>query len=372
MASLPGHVCDGAGGAFTPLVLELAEPLDLGKVKVRFDYSASDPDGVTREGDGTPLNPHIYKPAGGHLRIWKKDGMQDRKKADAGDPEGDYVKPGIDYAATNLGTGRMILLYVEGIQNSAALGDQRIKVEVNPAVGGAVCEDAVRCTVIKVDLDVDSDNNNAFAPPEGSDKEDQIEDRSGNNDYPGKYVEVNHKDTDQDGIPDYAYGFDWDGTSGNADDECASAEFTPLPIEIKEPVDIEKAVLKITYSISDPAALTRSAEPNYKYTLPEGYLRIWTNNASAPRNKNSVLALTDPGAFVPPATYEDLSKLGFLASSRTVLFYVEAVKPSASVADQCIRVELDPDGDGPAEWVAADAARITAVKAYLAACQGQP
>ena len=132
------------------MVLELAEPIDLSIAKIKFTYSDSDPDGVTR----TPDVPHVYTPASGHLRIWKVNGSVARLMAEVS-TGGHYVKSDSEYVMSDLGSGRTIALYVEGIDNSATVADQQIKVEVDPDGPGPaafMCNDAVRVTILKVDL----------------------------------------------------------------------------------------------------------------------------------------------------------------------------------------------------------------------------
>jgi len=52
-----------------------------------------------------------------------------------------------------------------------------------------------------IDLDIDSDNNNAFNAPARSDEEEDIQDDPS---LPGKIIAVNNQDIDDDGVPDYA------------------------------------------------------------------------------------------------------------------------------------------------------------------------
>jgi hypothetical protein len=142
---------------FTPLVLELPEPLELEKVKIRLTYSASDPNGVT--GSGTQADPYAAAP--GHLRIWKVDGSVNRNISEVSPGgEGHYVKPDSEYKSSALGPGRTITLFVEGIKESSSIADQQIKVEIDPngddEEPGFIGEDTVRVTVIRVDLDIDS------------------------------------------------------------------------------------------------------------------------------------------------------------------------------------------------------------------------
>ena len=144
----------GAGGAFTPMRLELKEPIDLETAKIKFIYSCSDPKGVVMTPAATPADSDQYVPASGHLRIWKRDGTENRKMAEVND-EGDFVKSGQQYDATDLGyeSGRSIVFYVEGIAPSEKMGDQQIRVEVVPdPEKSLICRDVVRCTLLKAEL----------------------------------------------------------------------------------------------------------------------------------------------------------------------------------------------------------------------------
>lgn len=227
---------------------------------------------------------------------------------------------------------------------------------------GQKMTDKLRVTVNPVDLDIDSDNNNEWYDPQRTPDEDKIEDHSGDGDHPGKIIIVNDNDDDGDGIPDFADGFNKFGGTSN---QTANEHFIPMVLEIKAPLDLSVAKLKITYSASDPAQIQRSgngtAESPYVYTPAQGHLRIWTKKGDvAARNMDSVAAGI-PGDYVPPGEYT-LSKVGLLAIGevRRKTFYVEAIARSDSIAADQIKVELDPDGDGPLDYTAGgDAVRAT-------------
>jgi hypothetical protein len=355
-----GNSGANAGGTFTPVILEVAEPVDLSAVKIKFTYSESDPDGVGRTGTGTPSDPYIYAPAVGHLRVWKKDGSDDRIKA-AANAGGDYVMPDVDYTAADLGIGaaRVVTLYVEGIDKSATLGDQEIKVEMDPDGSGAAgyqCSNAVRVTVCRADLDVDSDNNDALAAPARTDYEDQIEDDSTK---PGKYIEENRGDVNSNGVPNFADGFDkWGNAGANA-----GGNFTPMILELTGPFD-PSAQIKFTYSDSDPDGVTRtgtgtSSDP-YIYAPAAGHLRIWTKDGSADRKKAS--------AGLPGGDYV-MSGVGYLAADLgggpVITLYVEGIDTSTTQGDQEIVVEVDPNSDLPAGYVCSNAVRVTVCRVDL-------
>ena len=174
---------------------------------------------------------------------------------------------------------------------------------------------------------------------------------------------MNDGDKDGDGIPDFADGFDFDGTGGTDDDSNTSEQFVPLVLELSDAIDLDVAEVKITYDDSDPADVTHQGTPPV-YAPGEGTLRIWKNDGSEDRNKNSAKDAQNPGDYVPSDTFA-ASQLGLSGQTRTVTLYVEAVAASASVADLRIAVEVDPDGDGPAGFIAQDAVRVTAVNVAI-------
>jgi hypothetical protein len=219
--------------------------------------------------------------------------------------------------------------------------------------------------VIKVDLDIDSDNDDDFGEPDHDPAaEDAIE---ADTDKPGKYVIVNDRDAESDGVPDYADGFDWDPSLA-ADGSNTKDDFVQLTIDLPEPIDLSLARLRITYSASDPdpsnpAGVART--PAGVYMAPTvGHLRLWKKDANEARDWHSVKDAT-PGDFVPSEDYDDLSKLGFGGAGgvRTVKLYVEGIKKSDSEADQELKIEVDPDGTlGSATWTCDDIVKVTVLR----------
>jgi hypothetical protein len=351
-----GSSSQTAGEQFTPLVFELPVPIDPAKAKVRLTYDASDPAGVTREGTAPD---YTYTAAPGKLRIWTKPGDQPRNKAGVTNG-GDYVAPGtLSPAALGLQGNGAVTLYVERIGPSSGPGDAQIKVEVDPdgdeGPAGFMLVDAVRLTVLRIDLDVDSDNNSALGAPDRSDLEDQYEDRENDPDHPGKFVMVNDDDTDKNGIPDFADGY------GETFAQTVGDHFPPIELELPVPIDVSKARVKLTYDACDPSGVQRSGTaPDYVYTPAPGKLRIWAKQAGEARNKASI---ADGGDYVPSGEFL-ATTLGF-QSNGTRTFYVEGITPSSGLGDAQIKVEVDPDGDGPAGWVGLDSVRLTLLRVRL-------
>ena len=246
--------------------------------------------------------------------------------------------------------------YVEGL----AAGEAEL--ELTFERDSAICNDLVALMVIRVDLDIDSDNDNGTADPGRSEAEDAIEDSVDGETHPGKFVEVNNGDDDDDCIPDFADGFDLDAQAGNADDACANEVLVPLILEIPEPIDITSARLRFTYGASDPWGVQRSGStPPIAYTAPSGHLRVWTQ---LDNRDGATVASDSAGHYVPEGEF-DSAMLGFGEEQRVIKLYLEGVAPGSSGGDQRIVVEVDPDGDGPTGWVAADAVRTTVVQTDL-------
>ncbi len=127
-----------------------------------------------------------------------------------------------------------------------------------------------------VDLDVDSDNDNAQNAPARNEAEEQIEDDAAK---PGKYAAANVNDKDADGVVDFADGFNQDGTAGNADDANASDKFTPIVLEVPGGANPPGVKYKLSYSGSDPAGVTKDTDG--VYTRPSGDIRVWKKDGNA-------------------------------------------------------------------------------------------
>ncbi len=180
---------------------------------------------------------------------------------------------------------------------------------------------------INVDLDIDSDNTNGFAAPDRNQAEEQIEDDAT---QPGKILAVNNNDDDDDGIPDFEDGFDLDGIAGTDDDINLQEDFAHLVLDIAELTDPAQVQVVIAYDA--------------------GRLRLWTKDGHEQRDQTS---------YLPPGTYE-AALLGFDDTIKSVTLYVEGLSVSETLADQRIEIEVDSDGDGPAESLS-DAVRATIV-----------
>jgi len=256
---------------------------------------------------------------------------------------------------------------VEGVEVSAVLGDAVMTLEYD-CDGDNVFErsDTVLATVIKADLDVDSDNTNNTPDfgPQRIDAEDDIEDRD---DLPGKVLCVNNDDDDSDNVVDWGDGYNLDGMSGNpmqmADDANAMEDdFVKMVFEIPAPVNLAVARVRVSYNDSDPAVVTINNTPPNRHPQA-GNLRIWTKNGNVVRKKEKINAMP-AGDFVAEGVYK-ASDFGLSNAMRAVDLWLEGIRPSPTTGGDRILFEIDPDGDGPAGFQCADAVRVTVCQIEL-------
>jgi len=155
---------------------------------------------------------------------------------------------------------------------------------------GATAEDKAKLTVSFVDVDVDSNNNEGFELSTTADDkyEGEIEQADG---QPGKYVGVNDDDSNADGVADYLQGF---GTSGPAVTAIAGEAFTPIQVGFANPFNLLQAVVRLTYSDSDPLAIVNGQVP------ADGNLRLWLDDGDAARDGRSAAA---GGDYIPSGDY---------------------------------------------------------------------
>ncbi len=345
---VPGSEDDTtANEQFVPIVLEAPDRIDPESVMVQLVYDAAPPSQVQRSGEAPN---YAYQPGAGHLRLWLKDGSEARNGARIQDG-GDWVSTD-PLTAAQLGFdsgGGPVTLYLEAVAISSALADQRIRLLIDPDGGEGPenweeYQDAVRCTLFEVDLDVDSDNTQCFEAPERNQLEDGLEDAEWK---PGKVVPVNDDDSDEDGVPDYADGFNGDGIAGNADDVCSTEAFTPLVLELPPFADPAAATIEFAYDLAPTG------------TEPSGAARLWTKDGQTPRAAELV---GDGGDLVPAGAAVSAAAYGYSAEVYSRTLYLEGVGLS-SVAGECrIAVALDPDGAGPLPVLALDAVRCTVAR----------
>ncbi len=176
---------------------------------------------------------------------------------------------------------------------------------------------------------------------------------------PRLFVTVSPGDVDNDGIPDCADGYDRDPDDPR-DDESRGMVFTRWPLHLSLcATNPEQALVRIAYHASDPQAVT---EQDGEYALPDGVMRLWAVPAGKYGRSGQSVDSRPAGHYIPPGTYT-ASALGFSATQRRIMLFVEGVTP---VASQDLVVELDPDGEyGPKPFACADRVRMEILKVEL-------
>ncbi|HEV7302460.1 MAG TPA: fibronectin type III domain-containing protein [Tepidisphaeraceae bacterium] len=206
-----------------------------------------------------------------------------------------------------------------------------------------------------VDIDVDSNNTDGFGMPSRAvNDEDLIEDDASR---PGKIISLNDDDSDDDGIPDYADGFDR-FTDMSTDNAISGEEFVPLVVQFAPGIDYTKARFRFSYDDARPDQVMRTGdgtnEHPYVYQPGEGKLRLWRRPGNAVRQGAAIGAggdfIEDGGVYAPADLF------GWSQST----LYIEATAASTVIGDARIVIEMDPDGDeGPTGFTLTDAVRLT-------------
>lgn len=179
-------------------------------------------------------------------------------------------------------------------------------------------------------------------------------DVTGDDANPGKVVLINDGDADQDGIPDYADGYNLH-TEIESDDTSPGASFIPIQVGFHA-IDQENTKIKFTYSASAPTSVTRT--PTNPYTLPtSGKIRLWMKDGWGghdpvtyeymPRDGKPIAS---GGDFIEPGVEYSLEDLGLANSSHynsgtSFTIYAEVVKTSDTVADIPVKVEIKPNAN---------------------------
>src|SRR6185437_9924876 len=133
---------------------------------------------------------------------------------------------------------------------------------------------------------------------------------------PGKLISINTGDKDSDGIPDYADGYNlFKDQSSSASPPTADQGAGFVPVTLQLPSWVDPASVQLTYT----------------YSPAEGDLRLWTKDEVAQRNAASV---GQGGDWIKPDESFPASNL------EGTTIYVEAVRPSTTLADDAITVTI--------------------------------
>lgn len=293
----------------------------------------------------------------GSMRLWSRLNLRDKRSVVNG---GSYLPPGEWIPLTNCSPNT---IYLEGLSPSSGLEGGSVEISVrNTPSGWPAMSDIVKLSIIRVDVDIDSNNNNGFDEPSRNLAEDHYEDIEGDPSRPGKIMAVNDNDDDRDGIPDFADGFDLLPDNTN-DDVNISEQFVPVVFELPAPIDPTTARVAIHYTgESDPREVTVDEEGLYH--CGPGQMRLWTKPGNVARGSAAIDA---GGDFIPAGNYS-AEAFGFTNGIQTLTLYLEAVGPSSEIAAHRIVFSVDPNGDtkNPPGYLAADALRVTILKIDMA------
>ena len=235
--------------------------------------------------------------------------------------------------------------------------------------------------LLKVDVDIDSDNTNGLDSPDRSSSEEAVED---DDTTIGKIIGVNDGDDDDDLIPDFADGFNLE-SDVEGSDSLNPVNFAQMVVEIPQVLHLDEAQLRFVYNDAPPSDISIIPEvdggSNRGLSFPDGSSSQWTNKTGkryergsgrlriwlvdAPdgtRNSQSVGESPD-GHFVPADEWLSLDKIGFDGQLETATLYLEGVNPSESALGDVISLEIDVDGDGSAAAFLVDSVRVTVVDA---------
>lgn len=212
---------------------------------------------------------------------------------------------------------------------------------VNLSAQSETCAGGTNIAAVQVDLDIDSKSTRGFDLPSRSPLIDEIEDDPNRT---GKLILLNNTDSDGDGIPDFADGFNLLPSEHiTVDDTSVLDKFVPIIVQLSG--NFGNDTISFVYDDSDPQDVVFGED--HIFRAAPGSLRIWTKSAELQRDARNV---HDDGDFVSSNEEYTLSDLGLDNEQATITLWIEAVGPSQQIGGTRISVRA-----GSCE----DAARIT-------------
>ncbi len=157
----------GEGLQFVPVQVELKEPFDIARAKVKFTYGpVSKPersaegiaDGIGLTGTGTTGDPYVFNLNKGGMRLWKNKATE--RTSGVAVPVGDFIPADTEIMwfaiATDSSTPRIAKLYLEYVDKNPAEAVGRNNIKVLATQDTVECEDKANLT-LTLDIDTDGD-----------------------------------------------------------------------------------------------------------------------------------------------------------------------------------------------------------------------
>ncbi len=252
---------------------------------------------------------------------------------------------------------RAFVFFIEGITPTAA--DEVIEFEILASSDGTAQaikdRDVIRLKVVDSDIAaVDSNNDGTIDMADNAIEDDE--------NLPGKWLQLNNRDYDGDGVPAFADGVR-QGGSPLRDElyDSGSAEYFPfVPFEITLPDFVDPSTAVISFNgIGSDNNLRK--EPDGTYIPIGSGVLLWqgkreganeaiSQNASrffVERDGNPAFPNDDgtAGDKITPRVWNLASTLGFTEEKRTVTFFVEGYGKAQSIGAREVEILIDPDGE---------------------------
>lgn len=247
-------------------------------------------------------------------------------------------------------------LFFQAIPKDGGWGEVTLTLEgwagrPRPEYDEDISFDKIKGRIVRIDLDVDSDNNGTIDEISPSAEDDSEDDAT----LPGKALFLNELDTDRDGIPDWADGYDVLLNGSSQKSANASRPFTLLRLEAKAPpvgatIRFECSSLDDTASAFLSGNGIRDDPYTYATAAPIKKIRIWAKNGDHARSKNPFPS----GDLILPNREYSVSDL---LPSGTRFFYVEAIGGSTAIGD--IRISAILSYTDQVRRECSDAVRLT-------------
>lgn len=200
----------------------------------------------------------------------------------------------------------------------------------------------VTLKVFDVHYDADNTTNEGYpdiAKGDLGSGEQNAQDSSDTQQYPGVRVYLNSGDVNSNGVVGYADGIDKFG-NGHAD---ANWKFEPFLIEVSSLGDFPNARFVFEYSASDPDQMTLEGTGiDAQYVLPLAkILRVWRKDGDLLRKPGSA---HEGGDFISSGQPYTAQQLGWQSGDKYIKLFIEAVDLPSTDQTTSILINFEPAG----------------------------